>query len=307
MNARNVPPIQFIPVFEAAARHLSFKLAAQELCVSAPAIAQQVKAFENWLGKPLFNRHTRALSLTAEGLFYFSVAKKTMKSHRQGHVEYIRRFEKKSLTISAPFFVAQELLMPNYLKFTDYCPDTELRIETRMSYVDFDSDAIDAAVRFGDGNWPDLDCQLLSKAVVAPVYGPNYEFKDSFSKISELYKHRLIYADPEMRDWGELFWAEGVSQEFDNIICDSYISAIKAAADGLGVALGIFPTLNSWVNNKQLLMPFADQIEIDKGFWLVSPKKEIPAQQKESAERAGLYRWVKNIFDDIPLLNTDNH
>jgi LysR family glycine cleavage system transcriptional activator len=307
MKYRRSPPIQFVPVFEAAARHLSFKLAAQELCVSPPAVAQQIKAFEHWLGRPLFNRHTRALSLTEEGVFYFEVAQKTMRSHCQGHIDYVKQFEKNSLTVSTPLFVAQELLMPNYLQFSNYCADTELRIEARKSFVDFDNEAIDAAVRFGDGNWPDLNCQLLSKAVVSPVYGPSYEFSDNFHSVSELYKHRLIYADPETRGWGELFWTEGIEpefeQEFDNIICDSYMSAIKAAENGLGVALGIFPTLNSWVNDKRLILLFDDQIETNKGFWLVSPKKDSLQTEKQLVELNALYCWVKDIFDNIPELN----
>ena len=193
--------------------------------------------------------------------------------------------------------------MPNYLKFSEYCPLTELRIETRKSYVDFDNEAIDVAVRFGDVNWPDLNCQLLSKAIVAPVYGPNYELSDSLNEISELYKHRLIYADPEMKDWGELFWPDGVKQEFENIICDSYISAIKAAENGLGVALGIFPTLNSWVNDKRLILPFEDRVETDRGFWLVSPKNNSSHTRKQVAQLNALYCWVKDIFDSIPELN----
>ena len=306
MKYKNVPPIQLIPVFEAAARHLSFKLAAEELCVSAPAVAQQVKVFEQWLKKPLFYRHTRALSLTLEGEYYFKVAQTTMKNHCQGHVEFIRRFEKTSLTLSAPSFVAQELLMPNYLKFSDYCPGTELRIETRMSYVDFDSETIDAAVRFGDGHWPDLNSIFLSKVSVAPVYGPNYEFRNSFTEISELYKHRLIYAEPEMSDWGEQLWPKGQVQQFDNIICDSYMAAVKGAADGLGVALGIFPTLNEWLNTEKLILPFPQQIETDKGFWFVYPKKDSSNGTIEDEKYQGLYRWVKNIFAAIPLLEDKN-
>ena len=298
MQSKNAPPIQFIPVFECAARHLSFKLAANELSVTAPAVAQQVKAFEQWLGRPLFFRHTRALSLTEEGEFYYKVAQETVRIHRRGYVEYVRSFEKKSLTISAPYFVAQELLMPHYLRFSDYCPNTELRIETRMSYVDFESESTDAAVRFGDGNWPELNKQLLAKATVAPVFGPSYEYKNDFSDLSQLHQHRLIYADPEMRDWGPLFWPENTKQRFDNIICDSYIATVNAAADGLGVALGIFPTLNVWVNSERLLMPFAEQIEIDKGFWLVSPKDNQASKQLE-----GLFNWVESIFDAIPALN----
>lgn len=306
MDYRNTPPIQFIPVFEAAARHLSFKLAAEELCVSAPAVAQQVKAFEHWLGKPLFNRHTRSLSLTVEGDHYYSVAKKTMQNHCRGHVDFVRKFEKKSLTLSAPFFVAQELLMPNYLNFSEYCPDTELRIEARMSYVDFYSETIDVAVRFGDGDWPNLNCLLLSEAFVAPVYGPSYELKNSFTEIGELYKHRLIYAEPEISGWGEKLCASNEAQEIDTVICDSYMAAIKAAADGIGVALGIFPTLNEWVNNKKLTLPFPDQIETGKGFWLVYPKSRSNINDEMPEELLNVYRWVKQLFNDIPALDVKN-
>lgn len=204
--------------------------------------------------------------------------------------------------------MAQELLMPHYLKFSDYAPSTELRIDTRLSYVDFATESADAAIRFGDGNWPDLNCILLSKATVAPVYGADYEYSENFSVMSELYQHRLIYAAPEMSDWGPKLWAKDKVQAHDNIICDSYIAAIKAATDGLGVALGIFPTLNTWVNNRQLILPFPEQLETDKGFWLVYPKTQgesfsSHSDVEVSKKIEGLYRWVKDIFDDIPELS----
>ncbi|MBV1922294.1 MAG: LysR family transcriptional regulator [Pseudomonadales bacterium] len=298
MQYRKTPPIQFIPIFEAAARHLSFKKAAQELCVTAPAVGQQIKAFEQWLGKPLFHRHARHLSLTPEGKYYAEVARNVVKAHSQGYTDYTRRFNKSSLHLSAPLFIAQELIMPNYLQFKKHVANTELRVEARMSHVDFDVEPIDAAIRFGSGEWSNLDCRLLCAASVAPVCSQSYADKHDFTVLEELYKHRLIYAEPAMMDWGTHFWHNGATQEYDNIICDSYLAALKAASDGLGVALGIFPTANTWVNSDRLILPFPVQVSIEMGYWMVTPKRE-----ENKSETDALYCWLQQLFNDIPTIN----
>ncbi len=297
MQYKQTPPIQYIPVFDAAARHLSFKKAAMELCVTAPAVGQQIKAFEHWLGKPLFNRHTRSLSLTDEGKYYMGIAQEIMEAHSNGFAKYSRHFRKSSLHLSAPLFIAQELIMPNYLEFEKFVPGTELRMEARMSYVDFDTESIDAAIRFGNGNWPDLNCKQLSKAYVSPVCSPDYAASHPISNLSDLANHRLIYAAPEMSNWGAFFWKSGTQQAHENIVCDSYLAALKAASDGLGVALGIFPTANKWVNNGLLELPLPIQIPIDKSYWFVTPKTEHANQEINE-----LYSWLKTIFNKLPAL-----
>lgn len=298
MQYKRTPPIQFIPVFEAAARNLSFKKAASELCVTAPAVGQQVKAFEHWLGKPLFRRHIRQLSLTDEGQYYLKIAQQLMLAHYQGYTEYSRRFEKSSLHVSATFFIAQEVIMPNYLKFNDYSPGTELRIEARMTNVDFDVETIDAGIRFGDGNWHGLDCRKLSSVSVTPVCSKAYAEQHQLNDITELHQHRLIYAEPWMNDWGKHFFGETVNQKYDNIICDSYLAAMKAAADGLGIALAILPTANMWINDQRLALPFPIEIPLDLGFWLVSPKHEQPKPEIDA-----LHTWLQSIFNELPKLN----
>lgn len=302
MKIEKNPPIQYLTVLDAAARHLSFKDAGSELSVSGPAVAQQIKAFEHWLGRPLFIRHTRALSLTDEGEYYAKVAESVMKIHKRGYSEYIRRFEKQSMTISAPFFVAQELLMPNYLKFKDISANTELRIETRMSLVDFSNEAIDAAIRFGDGHWPDVDCIHLCDAYVSPVCSQSYleSHPHSPTELSKIFQQRLIYAYPEINEWGPMLWDKGEKPLFENIVCDSYISSIKAASDGLGIALGIFPAANNWINQGRVVLPYNVEINTGKSYWFVCPKNT-----KEKPENQALYCWVKEIFDDIPELQLD--
>jgi LysR family glycine cleavage system transcriptional activator len=299
MQYKQTPPIQYIPVFEAAARHLSFKKAAVELCVTAPAVGQQIKAFERWLGKPLFKRKTRQLTLTAEGVYYFHVSKSLMKQHHAAYAEYLRKFDHSSLLISTTLFVAQELLMPNYLSFHDFAPGTELRLEARMSHVDFDAEPIDAAIRFGDGNWPGLECRLLDTSTVSPVCSPSYAKDNSLSDISELYKYRLIYAQPSITNWGAYFWKGGITHPKDTIMCDSYLAALKAASDGLGVALAILPSANSWINDGRLVLPYPIQVDIKKGYWLVYPKTE-----KSKPELEALFTWLKQIFTTAPNLKT---
>jgi len=297
MQYKQTPPIQYIPVFEAAARHLSFKKAAMELCVTAPAVGQQIKAFEQWLGKPLFKRQTRQLTLTEEGVYYFHASKALMNEHHTAYAEYTRRFDHSSLVVSTTLFVAQELVMPNYLSFKDFSPGTELRIEARMSHVDFDAEPIDAAIRFGDGNWPGLECRLLDTSTVSPVCSPSYAEDNALSEISDLYKHRLIYAQPSISNWGKYFWKDGITHPNDTITCDSYLAALKAASDGLGIALAILPSANSWINDGRLVLPYPVEINIKKGYWLVHPKTETRKPELEA-----LFIWLKQIFTATPSL-----
>lgn len=312
-NHLRPPPIQFVPVFEAAARHLSFKKAAAELNVTAPAVGQQIKAFENWLGDALFLRHIRSLSLTEAGEYYFHIAQKIMQQHRQGFVEYQRRFHNRSLHISAPLFIAQELLMPNYLSFTDHtddlASDCELRVEARNRYVDFETEQVDAAIRFGDGNWPDLYCQRLCYSAVTPVCSPVYAAAHSVDELHDLSQHRLISETEDMASWkmalshisqGQI-QREYTTGEYrsQRIICDSYLAAVKSASDGLGIALALLPTANRWINDGRLVTPLPWQFQTEKGYWLVTPK-----YNQNKPEIKALLNWLTALFADIPALQT---
>ncbi|MCP5163034.1 MAG: LysR family transcriptional regulator [Hahellaceae bacterium] len=297
MKYRQTPPIQFLPVFEAAARHLSFKKAAVELCVTAPAVGQQIKAFEHWLGRSLFRRQTRCLTLTAEGEYYFQLAQRLMDVHRQGYIDYLRRFDSSAMVLSAPIFVAQEMIMPHYLEFSECVAKKELRVEARMSFVDFDLEQVDAAIRFGDGQWPELARRRLCRGYVAPVCSPGYAQKHRFTSPQDLSQHRLIYAHPVISGWASYFTADETPPP-QTIICDSYMASLKAAANGLGVALAIFPTTHSWIRRGELVMPFPFQIDTNKSFWLVSPHSTA-----KNPEMDRLYIWLQQLFDSLPELD----
>ena len=293
MHYKQTPPIQWLPTFEAAARLLSFKAAAEELHVTPPAISQQINALEQWLELALFERQTRKLKLTPAGQYYLKVAQNILLEHVQGYLELERRFKIKALNISTPLFLAQELLIPNYLSFSDYAPGIELRLETRMSLVDFENESLDAAIRFGDGNWPSLDCKKLGDSYISLVCSQDYLDRYGPIDISDLSKHRLLSISPELSDWSALY-GKSLPKNQPRIVCDSYMAAIKSAAEGLGIAAGIFPLVGLWVKNEKLVIPLEKKYHNGNTYWLVSPAREEQTQAIE-----GLYHWVKGLFDTL--------
>ena len=228
------PPIQWLPVFEAAARHLNFKKAAEELCVTPPAVSQQIKVLEEYLGVSLFDRSGRKLRLSSAGELYYRSTSDIIKRHNKGYRELERRYCNPMLQISAPIFVAQELLIPNYTKFKDYASNVELRITTGNEYVDFDDEPADVALRFGQGSWPDLECRLVSdvqvKLVCSQAYLDAHDMSvDDFLDKDELEKHVLISLYEGLQDWNSFY---GDINPASKIVCDSYFSSVRSAEEG---------------------------------------------------------------------------
>lgn len=289
----NPPPIQWLVVFEAAATHRSFKLAASALNVSPPAISQHIKSLEEWLGMALFNRRARQIELTTEGEFYYEIAAELVRTHKQGYQDFIRRFQQRSLRVSASLFIAQELMIPNYLSFSDYAEDVELRIEARSSYVDFETEPLDAAIRFGVGDWPDLESRLLCKVQLVPVCSPKYACENSVNTLDDLRHHRLISPSEDTRLWHRVLGEEAVTNG-DILVCDSYLAAVKSAAEGLGVTLALLPSTNLWIKDGRLVRFLDVAIPTDFGYWMVSPK-----QSEQRKEVEAFYFWISSLFESL--------
>lgn len=290
------PPIQWLPVFEAAARHLSFKAAAEELCVTPPAVSQQIKVLEDYLNTQLFDRQGRSLRLTQAGSYYFRIAHNIMKQHAKGFRDFERYFHNPTLNVSSPIFIAQELLIPNYTQFKDYAPGLELRIITGNELVDFDQEAVDAAIRFGDGNWPQLDRRLLCDVELSLVCSPDYfeaNFKDDDFPLTEhsLEDQTLISLYDGLRDWKEQFPRLKAKQ---SIIADSYFAVTRLAEEGQGIAVGLKPIINRLLKHKRLIEIPTRPIHSNRAYWLVSPQESTRA-----ADIDAFYHWTVPLFQSL--------
>jgi LysR family glycine cleavage system transcriptional activator len=291
------PPIQWLLVFAKAAEHKSFRKAAEQLNVSPPAVSQKIKSLEDYLGIPLFKRKGPRLELSEAGEFYYLAIQSMLKGYISSFEEFDRRFYNRSLRLNAPLFIAQEILIPNYLGYKKREPKAELRITTGTEYIDFESNVADAAIRFGMGEWPSLNSELLCQVTATPICSSanfKYESQDYDSLIEILKDQTLLTTDESAKDWQSLF-PELEPKEI--IVCDSYFSVIKSAEMGLGVALGLFPAINGWVNQNKFKLMSKEQFEIEAAYWFVYPK-----QRTENRLIGSCFEWAKGLFDSLPPL-----
>ena len=299
MKPHRPPPIQWMTAFESSARFKSFKKAADALNVSPPAISQQIKALEEYLDTKLFDRGSNRLELTTAGEFYFKIASRTIESHTQGFYEFERRFKKRSLQISTPLFIAQEILIPHYLSFKDFAESAELRITTGTEYADLDLGITDAAIRFGSGEWPGLESRLLCKVNMAIAASTSYLKKHNLQPhtpldINVLNHHTLISISEEFGEWKALF--PTISPK-DVLVCDSYFSVMKSGENGLGIVAAILPAVNGWINDKRLTLLSETQYETHQGYWLVYPKS-----QEHNTLIEQCFLWAQSVFNTLPLI-----
>ncbi|HUL56989.1 MAG TPA: LysR family transcriptional regulator, partial [Usitatibacter sp.] len=204
------PPLNALRAFEAAARHLSFKLAARELHVTPGAVSHQVKLLEDYVGAPLFRRLTRALELTPMAIAMLPKVREGLDALHVAVQRARAREGMRPLTVISPPNFAARWLMPRLSRFTDAHPDIELHLASRQSMVDDPAGqggpreaANDASVespvamvRFGSGHDPGARVDEVLSAVYGPVCSPTLLKGDNaLRRPEDLKTHTLLHDD----------------------------------------------------------------------------------------------------------------
>src|SRR5207248_1393522 len=171
MSAR-LPSLNGLRAFEAAARHLSFTQAASELNVTQTAISHQIKRLEQELGIRLFVRQNRALALTPQAKDYLPGVRAAFNDLRLATDRLLRRDDGHVLTVSTLASLAAKWLLLRLSNFQETNPGIDVHITTSTSLVDFRSGDVDAAIRYGRGNWPGLRADWLMADELFPVCSP---------------------------------------------------------------------------------------------------------------------------------------
>lgn len=258
---RPLPPLNSLRAFEAAARHLSFTKAAEELNVTPGAVSHQVKALEEMLNVPLFHRLTRALRLTVAGQAALPTLIQGFDKLAQG-VEQMRSYcESGVLTISvSPSFGAM-WLMPRLEKFRSLHPDIEIRIDGTDRLVDLARDSADVAIRFGPGGYSGVRVDHLLTPVNTPVCSPTLlTGEHPLREPDDLRHHTLLHIDWSDAEASWRMWllaaglhdiepTRGPHFNMENM-------AVQAALDGQGVALVADVLVADHIAAGRLVHPF---------------------------------------------------
>jgi LysR family transcriptional regulator, glycine cleavage system transcriptional activator len=282
---RRLPFLNGIRAFEAAARHGSFAGAAAELNVSPAAISRMVHLLEDRLGVPLFERAANRLAMTAAGRSYQTGLTPLLDALANLTAQVTMQASARTLTIGVGPTFATRWLIPRLADFRRQEPDIEVRFTAGGVAASF-ADDWTCGVTLGDGNWPGLVAERLFAADLQPVCAPRLAAR--LKKPGDLKGPNLLRVAHAAEDWPLWLKAAGVARvTAKGPQFEYYGQALQAAADGVGIAMGIRPYVDDDVRAGRLVAPFALTVPKGKEWYLVY--REF---RKEQRDFAAFRRWL---------------
>ncbi|MGB3555692.1 MAG: LysR substrate-binding domain-containing protein [Jannaschia sp.] len=258
-----LPPLTALRAFDAAARNLSFQDAAAELSVSPAALSFQIKSLEEHLGAPLFRRLNRRVELTQAGAALAGPAAEGFQSLATGWRAARRSLDSGILTITAgPAFTAK-WLAPRLFDFAGRHPEVELRFAATLRILDFATDDIDIAIRFGPDDTPQDDGLHQALSIdewVTPMMHP--DLAERFPTPESLLRASIIFDDSiaflrNSVTWEDWFAANDIAAtDLHGPRFSQADHAIDAAQAGAGIVLGRVSLAEAALRQGQLVAPF---------------------------------------------------
>jgi LysR family glycine cleavage system transcriptional activator len=277
--------MNLLVTFDAVARHLSFKVAADELCVSPSAVSHQIRTLEKTLNMALFTRSHRAIALTKEGASYAKAIQQAIAQITQATELLLSNTQTKKLLIHSTPFLTSQYIAPNLKSFKLAYPDVEIAIESQTQRAHFtDANHIQIALRHGKESDSDLVHHQISPVFVSPVCAPDYLDQPRRVKI-QLSSDQISWQAWESR------WENSLS--FDEVLhCDGMQAVLDMAEQGLGIAMGYFPFTAPKIESGALHYVSPQKIAPLDAFYLVHAQKH----QNEPIVMA-FYDWLKTVID----------
>ncbi len=278
MPQNRLPPLNSLRAFNAAARHMSFQNAAEELFVTPAALSYQIRQLEEHLGVKLFNRLNRAVELTEMGRLIAPGIREGFARLSQTIQQLERRKSSNVLVISAgPAFTAK-WLAPRLYRFVSKHPNIDARISSSIKVVNLETDDVDVAIRFGLGQYPNCRSEKLVDEYVTPMCSPSLMTGERPLRTpADLKGHTFIHDDThlgffELADWRAWLDAAGVSDvdpDHGKLQFNVADHALDAAIAGAGVVLGRMALAQGDIDAGRLVIPFDLKIAADYSFYVV--------------------------------------
>jgi DNA-binding transcriptional LysR family regulator len=282
--------------FEAAARHLSFTKAGEELFLTQSAVSRQIKDLEDQLGVPLFERRHRALLLTEAGQQFYASAAQVLATMRAA-TERLRAHSgrRRPLSVTTTNSFAALWLIPRLAGFTRTHPGIDVRITAETRVQDLERDGLDLAIRHGPPSLAGPNAVRLFGERVFPVCSPKLLKKMPLEKPSDLARHVLLqYDDPDGRHpW--LHWKTWLEVEriadlrpAGTLSFSGYEQIIPAAVAGHGVALGRSPLVKNLIGSGELVAPFKSTADPARAYFAIVSKSA-----ERRPEVADFLNWLR--------------
>lgn len=284
--AFRLPPLSSLRVFEAAARHRSFRKAAEELNLTASAVSHGVQTLENWLGVELFSRESRGLRLTGAGEIYAPLVGEALSVLAKATEQLPGRKPTGTLAVSAAPTFANRILMPRLARFAALAPDIRVTLDTSHRLVDLALDDFDLAIRNASTETSAPNWTLLAVETLVPACSPALKQRlGAASDAALLAEAPLIHVTSVSADWHHWFRASGREMPpsiDDGLRVDTVHLAFDAAMRGLGLVLARRPLADEDLAGGRLLALDFAPVPSGNGYWLVTSQSEF---QKPEVKR----------------------
>jgi len=283
-----IPPLNSLRAFDAAGRHLNFRIAAEELGVTQGAVAQHVRGLESYLGLALLDRLPRGVALTENGQRFHAEISRAFEIIR--NATQTLQPQATHLTISVTPTFAAKWLIPRLPDFTAENPQIELRIVATEKASNFHSDGVDLAVRqtsssFAAGLIADFLFEQDIISVCSPAIGAKFALPLQIADLDQLI---LIHDSHNL--WPEylkLVFGREIPDRAKNVRLNQTSLAIDAALSGQGIALASRFLVEQDLAAGRLIQPFKQTLHAERDFYLVTPR-----DNKKPAACSQVRQWL---------------
>ena len=275
-KSREIPSLDFLKGFDAAARHMSFTLAAEEMFLTQSALSRQIKTLEEQIGHPLFVRGHRELRLTEAGAALQPVVRAMLTDLARAVAGIRARHGVRRVSVSTTIPFASLWLIPRLPKFRQANPDVEVFVSADHQLVDLDRGGLDVAVRYTQKDRAPPNARHLFSERIVPVVSPALvrERKRPLRKLTDLANYVLLHLeDPLGRmpwvDWTTWLTSAGVPDlvPAGNVRFSQYDLLFQAVLSGQGVALGRSPLIDHAIDRGDLITPFSRRYDSQRGYF----------------------------------------
>ena len=277
-----MPSFASLAAFDAAARHLSFTRAAEELSLTQGAVSRQIAQLEAMLGVPLFERVRQRVVLTPAGASYAAQVREALARIAAATLNVMTtRGAGGVLALAILPTFGTRWLIPRLPDFFRRHPEVTINFTTRIRPFDFPSEGLDAAIHFGEQTWPGATLHRLMGETIIPVASPGMVERHGIRVPADLLGLPLLHQVTRPRAWAEWLKAQGLDPEKaqPGPVFEQFAMIAQAAQAGLGVAIVPRFLVEDELASGRLVVPFDRPVESRQAYWLVYPteKQDLPA------------------------------
>ncbi|SMO92768.1 LysR family transcriptional regulator [Ruegeria faecimaris] len=266
-----LPPLDWLRVFEAAGRLGGFSAAAREFGLTQAAVSQRIGNLEAWLGRTLFVREARGVSLTVEGESYLPLVQDSLQALERNTEDLFGK-SPRELRVAGLSSHIKALVIPALARFHDLRPKVRVLTDSVARRSSLDEERTWLQIRYGRGAWPGRDAELIAAEVLVPMAAPGVDWSAP-----------LIDLRGERPGWRD--WAKNTTQTDlppSKMSFDSMEHAISAARQGLGVVLGSMPLAQSDLRAGRLRRMDLPELNAKDGYWLTWPEERAKSNKQRA-------------------------